>query len=392
MKNNLCTDIGYMSLTHYGEQLCGDHVEVVDKLDEGSCVVVLADGLGSGVKANILSILTSKMISTMVAADLPLESAVESIVQALPVCSERKIAYSTFTIIKIINNERAEIMQYENPKLIMLRDGENYEIPSSTVDICGKQISLSNVELKENDVFIAMSDGVEHAGAGNKYNFGWKREEIVSFIETLYGVGFTAKTLTALLLDETNKLYDYKPMDDATVCTIRIREREAVNLLFGPPSNPDDCSKMLSLFFAKHGKHIVSGGTTSKIVADFLKRPLTMNLLYHDPEIPPTASIDGVDLVTEGVVTINRVVEYAQDYVGENTRYEEWSRKQDGASIISRMLFEDATDVNFFVGRAINPAHQNPNLPIDFSIKMKLVENLSECLRKMGKRVIVNYF
>ena len=181
-------------------------------------------------------------------------------------------------------------------------------------------------------------------------------------------------------------------MDDATVCTIRIREREAVNLLFGPPSNPDDCSKMLSLFFAKHGKHIVSGGTTSKIVADFLKRPLTMNLLYHDPEIPPTASIDGVDLVTEGVVTINRVVEYAQDYVGENTRYEEWSRKQDGASIISRMLFEDATDVNFFVGRAINPAHQNPNLPIDFSIKMKLVENLSECLRKMGKRVIVNYF
>ena len=91
-------------------------------------------------------------------------------------------------------------------------------------------------------------------------------------------------------------------------------------------------------------------------------------------------------------MTINRVVEYAQDYVGENTRYEEWSRKQDGASIISRMLFEDATDVNFFVGRAINPAHQNPNLPIDFSIKMKLVENLSECLRKMGKRVIVNYF
>ena len=56
------------------------------------------------------------------------------------------------------------------------------------------------------------------------------------------------------------------------------------------------------------------------------------------------------------------------------------------------MLFEEATDVNFFVGRAVNPAPQDPNLPISFNIKMKLVEELSELLHKMGKRVKVMYF
>ena len=83
---------------------------------------------------------------------------------------------------------------------------------------------------------------------------------------------------------------------------------------------------------------------------------------------------------------------YARDYLSENKSYEHWSVKRDGASLICRMLFEEATDINFFVGRAINPAHQNPDLPINFSIKMNLVEELSKCLRQMGKKVKVVYF
>jgi hypothetical protein len=389
--NDLCADIGYMSLNHAGEQLCGDHVEIAYQ-DESSTVIVMADGLGSGVKASILSTLTSKIISTMLAAGLRLEDAVETIAATLPVCSVRGIAYSTFTILRLVNNERAEIIMYDNPRVILLRDGHNYEFPVTALNIDGKTIYRSDIKLQKDDVFIIISDGVEHAGTGGIYNFGWRREDIIKFMETFWHVGFSAKTLTTILLEKTDSLYEGKPGDDATVCTIRIRQREPMNLLFGPPSNRDDCNKMMSLFFAKEGKHIVCGGTTSTLAADYLKKELIPELFYPDPAIPPTAVIEGVDLVTEGVITINRVLEYAADYLEDNKSYAQWCNKKDGASKIARMLFEEATDISFFVGRAINPAHQNPELPINFNIKMQLVEQLADYLKRMGKRIKINYF
>ena len=148
----------------------------------------------------------------------------------------------------------------------------------------------------------------------------------------------------------------------------------------------------MSLFFAKEGKHIICGGTTSSIAAKYLRKPLKATLNFEKSDIPPIAELEGVDLVTEGVITVNRVVEYAKDYIGANARYEEWSFQRDGASLISRLLFEEATDINFYVGRAINPAHQNPDLPINFNIKMNLVDELSKCLKKMGKKIKVSYF
>lgn len=389
--NDLCVDIGYKSINHDGEQLCGDHVDIVEQ-DENSTVIVLADGLGSGVKASILSTLTSKIISTMMAQGLSLEDCVETIAATLPICSERGVAYSTFTIIHVVNNEEAEIMQYDNPHVILLRDGENVEYPEIEMNIGGKKIYRSRIRLKEDDIFIAMSDGCPHAGIGMSLNFGWKREDIIDFMKTFYYVGYTAKTLTTVLLDEVNKLYGGKPGDDATVCTVRIRRREPMNLLFGPPSNRDDCNKMMSLFFSKEGKHIICGGTTSSIAAKYLGKPLRVNLDFVDKEIPPTATLEGADLVTEGVITMSKVLEYAKNYIKDNNSYSEWSCKRDGASLICRVLFEEATDINFYVGRAINPAHQNPNLPINFSIKMQLVTELTECLEKMGKRVKVSYF
>ena len=200
--NNLCADIGYMSLNHEGESLCGDHVEMIETEDKPSTVIVLADGLGSGVKASILSTLTSKIISTMIAAGLRLEDCVETIAATLPVCSVRGVAYSTFTIMRIVNNRRAEIIQYDNPKVILLRNGENIEYPVSRLDIGGKSITRADIALCEGDVFIAMSDGVEHAGVGVRYNFGWKRSDIIEFMKTFVPVGFTARTLTKILLDE----------------------------------------------------------------------------------------------------------------------------------------------------------------------------------------------
>ena len=389
--NDLCADIGFKSINHYGEQLCGDHIDIVET-DDNSTVIVLSDGLGSGVKASILSTLTSKIISTMLAAGLPIEECVSTIAATLPVCSVRGVAYSTFTIIRLLNNQTAEIIQYDNPQVILLRDGENFEYDKTEMNIGGKKIFKSVIKLQENDMFIAMSDGCPHAGIGISYNFGWKREDIISFLEGLAPVGYTAKTLSTMLIDECYKLYGNMPGDDATACIVKIRKREPMNMLFGPPANRDDAERMMSLFFSKDGKHIICGGTTSSIAAKYLNKPLKASLNFQQSDIPPTAEIEGVDLVTEGVITVNRVLEYAKDYLGDNERYNEWSFQRDGASLISRLLFEEATDINFYVGRAINPAHQNPDLPINFSIKMNLVEELSACLKKMGKRIKVSYF
>ena len=389
--NNLCADIGWKSINHEGEQLCGDHVDFVEQ-GEDSTVIVLADGLGSGVKASILSTLTSKIISTLMSEGISLEECVSAIAATLPICSVRGVAYSTFTIIHLINNISAEIIQYDNPPVIMLRDFTRYDYPKQELNIDGKKIYKSVIQLRENDIFIAMSDGCPHAGIGTAFNFGWKVDEIADFMQSVAPVGYTAKTLSTMLVDECNKLYGEHPGDDATACVVRVRKRCPVNILFGPPRNRDDCNRMMSLFFSKEGKHIVCGGTTSSIVSKYLGKPVRASLKYERSDVPPIAEIEGVDLVTEGVITINKVIEYAKDALGSNELYEIWGYKRDGASLICRMLFEEATDINFYVGRAVNPAHQNPDLPINFNIKMNLVNELAECLKKMGKRIKVSYF
>ena len=389
--NDLCADIGYKRINHHGEELCGVHIDIVEPSDD-STVIVLSDGLGSGVKASILSTLTSKIISTMLAEGLSLEECVETIAATLPVCSVRGVAYSTFTIIHLKNNQTAELIQYDNPHAIIIRDEKNWDYPKTELNIGGKKKFKSVIKLQENDIFVAMSDGCPHAGIGMLYNFGWKREDIIDFIETLVPAGYTAKTLSTMLVDECDNLYGHKPGDDATACVVKIRKRVPMNMLFGPPANRDDADRMMSLFFSKEGKHIICGGTTSSIAAKFLRKPLRASLNFEQSDIPPIAELEGVDLVTEGVITVNRVVEYANDYLGENKHYEHWSFKKDGASLICRLLFEEATDINFYVGKAINPAHQNPDLPINFNIKMNLVEELSKCLKKMGKKIKVSNF
>ena len=389
--NDLCAEIGCKSINHDGEQLCGDHIDIVEQNND-STVIVLADGMGSGVKASILSTLTSKIISTMMAEGLPLEECVSTIAATLPVCSVRGVAYSTFTIMHIINSRTVELIQYDNPHIIYIRDGALFDYDKTELNIGEKKIYKSVIRLMENDIIIAMSDGCPHAGIGIAYNFGWKWEDIAEYMLSLSDGGFTAKTLSTQLIDEVNRLYGGKPGDDATACVIKIRKRVPMNILFGPPSDRDDCDRMMSLFFSKEGKHIICGGTTSSIAAKWLRKPLRPKLNFERSDVPPIAELEGVDLVTEGVITVNKVVEYANDYIKNNDSYEEWGYSNDGASLISRLLFEEATDINFYVGKAVNPAHQNPDLPINFNIKMNLVQELSKALKLMGKRIKVSYF
>ena len=389
--NNLWIETGWLSLNHVGETLCGDKVEIYGGGDE-DLTLVLADGLGSGVKANILSTLTSKILCTMIAGGIPLEECVATIASTLPVCSVRQVAYSTFTILQIHNNEIAHIIQFDNPATIVLRKGEVFDYPRTTRTIAGKTIWESTFPIQENDVFIAMSDGAEWAGVGMTMNFGWTRDSIADYAMANYLPENSAKYTAGLIIDECNRLYGGRPGDDTTIAVAHVRHRHTVNLMVGPPEKPEDDQMVMEQFFGKNGTKVVCGGTTSNVVSRYLKEPVVASLDYFDPEIPPTCTIKGVDLTTEGVITLSKVLAYAEDFLDQAHQVSVWSTKRDGASLIARELFENATDVNFFVGRAINPAHQNPDLPITFAIKQQLITNLADCLKKMGKHIHLSYF
>ena len=389
--NDLSVDIGYRSINHMDEQLCGDHVDIVEQ-GPNSRVVVLADGLGSGVKASILSTLTSKIISTMMAEGLSLEECVRTIIATLPVNKDHGVAYSTFTIIHIIENETAEVIQFENPQVIMIRDNKVFEYETIETVIDGNKVLRSVIALEEGDIFVAMSDGCPHANAERTYNMNWKVSDIADFMATISHVGYTAKTLAAILIEECNKLYDGKPLDDATACIVRVIKRQQVNLLFGPPADPDDCDRMMTLFFSKKGKKIICGGTTAKIAADYLGKPITYTTKIVSRDVPPTSEIEGVDLVTEGIVTMDKVLKYAKEYLDRDEGYMQWGFQHDAAAEISRILFEEATDINFMVGKAINPAHRGSSNSISFNVKVNLIGELTKCLESMGKNVKVSLF
>ena len=389
--NDLSVDIGYRSINHVDEQLCGDHVDIVEQ-GPNSRVVVLADGLGSGVKASILSTLTSKIISTMMAEGLSLEECVRTIIATLPVNKDHGVAYSTFTIIHIIENETAEVIQFENPQVIMIRDNKVFEYETIETVIDGNKVLRSVIALEEGDIFVAMSDGCPHANAERTYNMNWKVSDIADFMATISHVGYTAKTLAAILIEECNKLYDGKPLDDATACIVRVIKRQQVNLLFGPPADPDDCDRMMTLFFSKKGKKIICGGTTAKIAADYLGKPITYTTKIVSRDVPPTSEIEGVDLVTEGIVTMDKVLKYAKEYLDRDEGYMQRGFQHDAAAEISRILFEEATDINFMVGKAINPAHRGSSNSISFNVKVNLIGELTKCLESMGKNVKVSLF
>ena len=389
--NDLWIETGFISINKQGESLCGDRVEMSGGGEE-DLTLVLADGLGSGVKANILSTLTSKILCTMISGGIPIEECVSTIASTLPVCSVRQVAYSTFTILRIIEGKTAHIIQFDNPATIVLRRGELFDYPRVTRVIAGKTIWESTFPIEVDDVLIAMSDGAEYAGVGQTLNFGWTRDSIADYAIANYLPDNSAKSTAGLIIDECNRLYGGAPGDDTTIAVARVRGRHPVNLVEGPPESKDQDTRMMNLFFSKEGTKIVCGGTTSNVVSRYLHRPVLASLDYPDPEVPPISQIEGVDLVTEGVITLSKVLAYAEDFLDLAKLAPQWAVKKDGASLIARELFENATDINFFVGRAINPAHQNPNLPITFGIRQQLIQNLADCLKRMGKHIRLSYF
>lgn len=383
-------DMDYRSINKFGEELCGDRVEVIRRPD--SINVVLADGLGSGVKANILSTLTSKIICTMLANGMDVDSSVETIANTLPVCSERGIAYSTFTILQIFNTGKAYMVQFDNPAVVLLKNGTLTSYETVKREIYGKTIFESRFIVEVGDMFIMFSDGVVHAGIGRALNLGWQMEEIQKYITANYQKNKNAGDMACSLIEAVKNLYMDMPGDDSTAAVVCIKDNFDVNLMVGPPVDKKNDKKAIEILMRDGCKKVVCGGTTSQIVAKCLDKDIRTQLKYEDINIPPIGFIDGIDLVTEGVLTLNRVLDNSRSFLAHEGDASIISKKKDGASRISEILFKQATNINFIVGRAINTAHQNPAFSNDLNIKMKIVEELAENLKKMGKSVEIRYF
>ena len=383
-------EYGWLSVNHVGEQLCGDNVAVVEP-DENTQVLVLADGMGSGVKANILSTLTATMMSTLLANNVDFDDCVSTILSTLPECKVREANYCTFTAIRVSEGRYVHIYNYDNPEPFLLHNGKSEPLYFTRSEISGKMIDQCTFEAELSDCVVMMSDGCIHAGAGVTLNYGWELPQIMNFMQANYRPDASAKALATMLVDRCDNLYENKPGDDTTCAVVRIREKKQANVMFGPPANPADDEKAASRFFAGEGSHIVCGGTTAKVAAKYLGKEVLPDSVNMDETIPPMSIIDGVDLVTEGLITLRRVLEYAEDYLGRNTRYFNWSCSLDGASLIACVLFEEATDIHFFVGCAINPAHQDDEA-VGYKLKMKVVEELAGRLKEMNKKVKVTYF
>ena len=383
-------DVGFDSINKYGEELCGDKVEIIK--DEDGIIIVLADGLGSGVKANILATLTSKIAGTMLRKGGSIDETVDTIVNTLPVCNIRKLAYSTFTILKICNDGRIYAVEYDNPPLILIKDKRLSHVEKSHILINGRKIKESNFCLREGDALTIISDGIVHAGVGATLNLGWQWNNVADYILQLSKVDKCAKNISKGLIDACLNLYDYEPGDDATVVTVKVRQPETIDLFTGPPKNKEVDSGIVKKLMSGRGKKIVCGGTAANIVSRVLGHHLDVSMEFPDPEIPPIAYIKGIDLVTEGVLTLSKTIDKIKSFIFSQSMYTVYKFDNlDGASQLTKLLIEDCTHLNLWVGTAVNPAHQNPDFPSHLSIKGKIVEELAMLMKQLGKEVQVTY-
>jgi hypothetical protein len=389
---NITIDSSYKSLNKHDEELCGDKVEIL-KTDT-SDIIILADGMGSGVKANILATLTSKILGTMFLNGAGIDECVETIAKTLPVCKEREIPYSTFSILQINHNGEAYLVEFDNPSCVFIRDEKLLEIPYTERIIAEKKIREYHFQVKLKDCFILMSDGVIHAGVGQFLNFGWTWDNMAEYSVNATKSTLSSSRLVSVLVKACDDLYNQVPGDDTTIAVARVMNTHPVNLFTGPPSDMKYDNLLIHDFMNGDSKKIICGGTSANIASRILDKPIITSLEYTDPSLPPIAKIEGIDLVTEGVLTLSRTLTLLKKYLNGNIDFNFFTEldKENGGSKVAKIIIEECTILNLFVGKAINEAHQNTELPFDLSIRMNLVEQIKETACSMGKEVYIRYY
>jgi hypothetical protein len=386
-------EINSQQRNHDGERICGDVFLNRYIKEEDRVIAILSDGMGHGVKANILATLTATMAINFTREHKDVERIAEIIMNTLPVCSDRKISYSTFTIVDIESNGRVTILEYDNPSSILLKGNHVTEPAWKKVVLekgrhAGKVLKTCTFYPSKEDRLICCSDGVAQSGMGSEaFPFGWERENISNYAANLVTnePSISAMVLAGKIVTMAHKNDDYKAKDDISCAAIYFREPRKLLICTGPPYEKIKDKDLVAKVNNFKGKVILCGGTTADIIARENDKKIVDELVFEDPELPPESFLDGIDLVTEGILTLQKVNEILKTY---NNSVKLGNGPADK---IVKMLME-SDEIHFIIGTRINIAHQDPNLPVDLEIRRTVVKRISRLLEeKWIKKVNFEY-
>lgn len=382
-RESFFVEVDYHQGNKYKQSVSGDVFLQHKVREDNRIITVLSDGLGSGIKANVLATLTSSMAVNFISNSRDITRTAEVIMKTLPVCKVRKISYSTFTIIDIDNTGFVKIIEYDNPSYILIRDNRVIEIP--------KQINkLKYNKYKENilyysefsaslgDRIIFFSDGVSQSGMGSRTTpLGWGQENVKDFALKYIKQNndISARELAKTINNKAFFNDSYKPKDDITCGVIYFRKPRKTIVVTGPPVSQEKDSEIARIFDSFNGRKIICGGSTAKLIGRELNRKVMVNINDHDPDIPPVSCMDGVDLITEGTITLGKILELL-----EQDNYHEYTRNNAVTKVINLLL--DSDIIQFVVGTKINEAHQDPNIPTELGIRRNLIKNIVKLLEE----------
>jgi len=383
-------EIEFFHETKDGESVCGDDFKVVRLDNDSRFIVVLSDGLGSGIKASLLSHMTTTMALMFAEENMDIVESAETIMDSLPVCEVRKISYATFTIIDSNVNGSTRIIEMGNPEYIHLRHGEDVVHEKRTMASSNwpdRQLLVSEFKTEPEDRIIIFSDGVTQAGLGtHEFKFGWRRKGCLEFIKDAVGrkSDLSARDLSRMVAQQS-MLKNTPPgcTDDITCGVVYLRIPRRLLLLTGPPFRQADDAVYANLITSFEGKKIICGGTSAEIVSRVLGRKVSMDWhSYHGP-LPPSSSMEGVDLVTEGILTLTETVKYLEED-------EPGVAPEPVAQLVELLHESDIIDI--VVGTRVNEAHQDPRLPVDLEIRRNIVKRLKTSLEmRLLKKVNIRY-
>jgi hypothetical protein len=393
VNRNFYIEVNSQQRNHDGERICGDVFLYRFIKEENRVISVLSDGMGHGVKANILATLTATMAINFTREHKEVDRIAEIIMNTLPVCSERKISYSTFTIIDIESGGKATILEYDNPSAVVLRGNQIFDPLWKKVVLekgkhSGKVLKTCTFIPEKEDRIIFCSDGVSQSGMGSEaFPFGWERDNLATYAASLVSseASISAMMLAGKIVTMAHKNDNYKAKDDISCATIYFREPRKLLICTGPPYEKDKDKELASIVSGYKGKVILCGGTTADIVARELNRTIIDELIFEDPELPPESFLEGIDLVTEGILTLQKVNEILKTY-NNSVRL-----GKGPADKIVRLIME-SDEIHFVIGTRINIAHQDPNLPVDLEIRRTVVKRITRLLEeKWLKKVSFEY-
>lgn len=382
---NIRFDFGIAQLNKYGEELCGDSVGIF-QTDDAS-IVVLSDGLGSGVKANILSMLTVKTAGTMLKMGGQIDEVIETIANTLPTCKVRKLAYSTFSVAQMRHDGRAYLVEFDNPPMFIGHRDKLVKPRQTTRTIGDKKINEYFFKMQDQDWVVLVSDGVMHASVGMVLNLQWNWERVANHLTSTYQQDKSAAEWADEIAQLCYNLYGEQPGDDVSVVVIRARLPRKVTVMIGPPEKKEDDYFVVNKLMNGFGAKVVCGGTTGNIVGRILGRPVSVDLSTNTKKVPPIGILPGIDLVTEGAVTLV----YALEHLRYGTKLKELKSAQDGASRLAALL-QEADDIDFIIGTAANPALQGVGVPAIYTYKQHVIRDLINVLKAKGKHVTEEYY